>query len=476
MKRDQLDTAAKQEAVLRYLGQFAKQDSGMMTIFACFMVLIMIMVGGIGVDLMRNEMERTRLQAVADRAVLAAADLDQTQDPATVVQDYFDKSGLGEYVSSVTVEEGLNFRTVHVDASGHTDTQFMGALGQETLPLPAQAKAEEKVNKVEISLVLDISGSMDDNNKMENMQDAAGTFIDAVLKPENQDLISINLIPYSQHVNVGEPIFERMNVDVEHDYSHCIEFPNSDFGTTTLDTTRLNTQMQHFQWNYYSIQSGTQLNTRYDTVCPRYDYEAILPMSQDPNELKNQINQLKPRAGTQIFYGMKWAAGMLDPSFRSLNASLSGAGHVDGVFAVRPASYEDEETLKTIVLMTDGQNSSAVRIAEYYYRNESLRAHWRDWNFQYYLLNYVNSYYHNRFYYTKYSESQGDQLLYNMCDAAKAKHIVIWTIGFEVQDHGASVMEYCASSPSHFFRVEGVDISNAFEAIARQINQLRLTQ
>ena len=39
-----------------------------------------------------------------------------------------------------------------------------------------------------------------------------------------------------------------------------------------------------------------------------------------------------------------------------------------------------------------------------------------------------------------------------------------------------NVMRDCASSPSHFFRVEGVEIEDAFEAIARQINQLRLTQ
>ena len=211
-------------------------------------------------------------------------------------------------------------------------------------------------------------------------------------------------------------------------------------------------------------------------MCPRNDYVAILPMSQNPSDLKNQIDQLMPRAGTQIFMGMKWATAMLDPSFRSINSSLASAGIVDGAFAGRPADHSDDETLKTIVLMTDGQNSSAVRIKDYYYRNRDLRVHWQNWNFQYYLNRYVRSNRHWRFYEQKYSEAQGDALLYNICDAAKAKNMVIWTIGFEVQDHGANVMEYCASSPSHFFRVEGVNINNAFEAIARQINQLRLTQ
>ena len=67
-------------------------------------------------------------------------------------------------------------------------------------------------------------------------------------------------------------------------------------------------------------------------------------------------------------------------------------------------------------------------------------------------------------------------MLGNICDAAKDQGIVVWSIGFEVTNHSAGVMEDCASSASHFFRVEGVEISDAFESIAKQINQLRLTQ
>ncbi len=88
----------------------------------------------------------------------------------------------------------------------------------------------------------------------------------------------------------------------------------------------------------------------------------------------------------------------------------------------------------------------------------------------------MNWRYRGNWYYQKYSASKGDTLLDSICTAAKNERIVVWSIGFEVSDHGANVMRSCASSPSHFFRVEGVEISDAFEAIAKQINQLRLTQ
>ena len=126
--------------------------------------------------------------------------------------------------------------------------------------------------------------------------------------------------------------------------------------------------------------------------------------------------------------------------------------------------------------MTDGQNHYSYRINDNYYANYSHAAHWDRYSLDWYLNRYVSSYYHNRWKYLKYWPEYGDTLLSNIRSAAKAKNIVIWSIGFEVTDDSAEVMKDCASSPSHFFRVEGVKIRDAFSAIARQINQLRLTQ
>ena len=40
----------------------------------------------------------------------------------------------------------------------------------------------------------------------------------------------------------------------------------------------------------------------------------------------------------------------------------------------------------------------------------------------------------------------------------------------------ADIMEACASSDQHFYRVNGQDIQYAFASIKNQINQLKLTQ
>lgn len=453
--------------------QYSKDEDGAMTYFAFFLLFMMFLVGGIGVDLMQNEMERTRLQATVDRAVLAAADLDQELAPEAVVADYFQKAGLDSFLSNVNVDQGLNYRIVNATASTTSKTRFMRLVGVDDLPVPAIGTAEERVSNVEISMVLDISGSMGSNNKMDNLQDAAGVFIDTVLRPETANLISINLVPYTAQVNAGETIFGVLNTNQHHNFSYCIDFEEDDFDTTSLSYTETYEHMQHFEagWNYR--------NPITNPGCPQQSYEEIMAYSQNNAQLKNRINQYTARANTAIHLGMKWGVAMLDPSFRPITQELGLNGMIDSNFSNRPVNYSNSDTLKTIILMTDGQNVDTVRIHDQYYKDyvpkENAISHWSKYPLYWFLNNHnVGSW--DNWRYLKYSSAQADGFLNNICEAAKNNGIVVWSIGFEVTDYSAGVMRDCASTPSHFFRVEGVEISDAFEAIAKQINQLRLTQ
>lgn len=456
--------------------RFTREEDGLVTIFALFMILIMVFLGGMGVDLMRHERERSKVQAVADRAVLAAADLDQTLPPEEVARDYFNKAGMAEYVSSVTVDEGLNYRRVTVDASRDLNTLFMDSLGQDSLPVPARSTAEERVAKVEISMVLDISGSMRENNKMENLHEAGAVFVDTVLKPENRDLISVSVVPYTAQVNVGRSIFDQLNITRRHGYSYCVDFDDSEFSEVAISQTREYEHMQHFEagwsWNGYHRDNTGRYNNISNPGCPKRSYEQVAAFSQDATWLKNRISRFQPRANTSIHLGMKWGVAMLDPAFRPIGSAIG----VDPAFRNRPASYSDADTLKTVILMTDGVNVTTRRINPQAYANRDHRRHWSDYPLYWWLERNVRSSERWKYYWTKYTPTEADSLLSTICDAAKAKGIVIWSIGFEVGDHGANVMKDCASSDSHFFRVSGVEIVDAFEAIARQINQLRLTQ
>ena len=100
---------------------------------------------------------------------------------------------------------------------------------------------------------------------------------------------------------------------------------------------------------------------------------------------------------------------------------------------------------------------------------------------------YVRPYYdkyvsYNEYYSTYYAYeamvngSQADNRLSDICQAAREEGIVIFAIAFEAPTGGQQALQDCASSASHYFDVEGVEITETFHAIARQINSLRLVQ
>ena len=142
------------------LHHFRREERGSLVLLGLYFFLIMLLVAGLAVDLARFEHRRTALQNTLDRAILAAADIGQVLEPEDVVEDYFARAGLGDVPVAVTVDEGLNFRTVSAQTSVEVPTIFVHTLGIDSFAGPALGTAEERIGNVEISLVLDVSGSM----------------------------------------------------------------------------------------------------------------------------------------------------------------------------------------------------------------------------------------------------------------------------------------------------------------------------
>ena len=68
-------------------------------------------------------------------------------------------------------------------------------------------------------------------------------------------------------------------------------------------------------------------------------------------------------------------------------------------------------------LMTDGVNVTTRRINRQVYANRDHYRHWSDYPFYWWLNRNVRSSERHRWYWTKYSASQADALLDNICDA-----------------------------------------------------------
>jgi len=109
--------------------RFARDEDGAMVIFGLYIFVLMLLAGGMAIDFMRHEHERSQVQYTLDRSILAAAALQQPLKPEDVVSDYFEKSGLKDYNLKVTPDSGLNYRTVRATAHTDVDSFFINMLG-----------------------------------------------------------------------------------------------------------------------------------------------------------------------------------------------------------------------------------------------------------------------------------------------------------------------------------------------------------
>jgi len=518
---------------------FLRQQSGTVTVFATMMFVLMIGVGGIAVDVMRYETQRTRLQNTLDRAILAAASLSQQQNPRDVVNAYFDAAGLQRYRLRVNVEEGLNYRRVSATAEMEVETMFMRLFGVRVLTSPAVGVAEERLPEIEISMVLDISGSMGSYNRMVNMRPAARDFVTAMLAPnvneEGINYVSISIVPYEGMVNAGDTIESVFTLSDEHAESSCVRFAAADFLTTAIAPSSPLERLAH--WDRSGRNSDREFR---DPHCRTDNYAAILPWEHRESVLHAHIDSLSAQGWTAIDLGMTWAVGLLDPAAQPAASALAAAGVIDAQFADRPSIFNDNETLKVVVLMTDGENTYQYDLLQPYKRGESIIYHhaaddrwsiwWEDrgsagqfwipdgapyhysgtwsdtpyrgaesqpldwtWLWANYTARFIseewlrvpaymsgqwNTFNHLRYASTEtYADgADADANLRAICDAARAQGIIVFAIGFEAPAGGQAVMQYCATSAAHYYDVEGIEISDAFRSIARAINRLRLIQ
>lgn len=362
------------------LADFSRDEEGTLLVFGIFAFLIILMVAGVGIDLMRFERDRATLQYTLDRAALAAADLDQPLPPRDVVLDYLRKAGLADYLTGLTIDEGLGYRTVSATAAIDVPTQFMQMTGVDVLRAPAATTAEERIDGVEISLVLDVSGSMNWNRRLRNLKIAAKDFVDTMIDNSPDGNLSISIIPYATQVSLPDEMISQFNVSAEHSYSNCVNFASADFRSAAINPAAPLQRTMHFDpWYRFDGRGSSPMeligmDRGYDSslpVCEAMPNREILPLSKDRATLKSYIDNLWARGNTSIDVGMKWGAALLDPSLRGVVGGLIGAGKVSPAFADRPTDYDAGTTLKVIVLMTDGQNTSQYYINNGYRSGES---------------------------------------------------------------------------------------------------------
>jgi hypothetical protein len=234
---------------------------------------------------------------------------------------------------------------------------------------------------------------------------------------------------------------------------------NADYAAGMVNFTGRPQVPEFTRWNGTDARPTLPANMN-AAWCPQ-DNTAMTILSNDAAYLKSRIDGYQMYDGTGSGIAMNWGLMLLDPSAQPLVARAAAAGMVSAQFANRPASYASTDTIKVLVLMTDGA------ITEQYTAKDTTlgpRApnNWKD------LYDPVGN--------IKQTSGVTAAQLSRVCTTAKANRVIVFTIGFQTNATAQAQMRDCASSPSNFYDVQTLDIASAFRSIATAIQKIKLTQ
>lgn len=437
-----------------------------------FGVTILVLCGMVAfsVDYSRTIAVRSRLQAAADAAVLAASPTGgQTQDQVNAnVTNTFTYNMPDQYMSaSVTVDPPVAITNGYrVTASADVPMSFGKLLGVDTITVRALAEAIRSQNNIEMALVLDNTFSMS-GSKISALQSAAKSLVDQIVAASPAGTVKFALVPFSNYVNVGMQYRSAQWMSVPADWVETVpggSYQTTDWAgcpTTTVTYSCPNDGVPQTCSYQQCTTPGPQRTVTYpsypvnhvwngcagsrtpapdlnvsasfngpipgilDVSCP----SPLARLTTDDSSIKSQIDNMVATGETYISSGLMWGWRVLNPA----------TPFADGV-----AYNSTPKTKKIMILMTDGFNT----------RSQSSTNH------------------------DGSDSTAADQALGQLCAAVKAPGVELYTIDFEVNNTASkALLQGCASGFDHYYDAkDAAALTDAFNNIASSVIKLALSK
>lgn len=460
-----MTSASLGRAVRCALDRLASATGGNVAVIFALATIPLISFVGAAIDYTRANTARTAMQAALDStALMVAKDLTNgtitTSQVAAKAQAYFTALYHNTDAQSVTISASYTASTstaaatVLVNGSGSLNTDFMKVMGFPTLNFGSSSTSTWGANLLRVALVLDNTGSMNDYNKIGNLQTAAQNLVTQLSGlAKNQGDVYISLVPFEVDVNVGT---SNVNATwLRWDLWDPKNYPNSwspwntycsgGYWMTMAQCLGHGYTWGHTvgspstsQWNgcvtdrdqsndttsTAPTSSTTKFPADQDQSCP---VVPIMPLTYNWTALNNAIASMTAQGATNQTIGLQWGwLSLLQQS--PLNAPAESANN----------SYQH-----IVILFTDGLNTM------------------------------------DRFYGDGSSTStQVDTRMTTLCTNMKNSGVTIYTVQIDTDGAGQSaVLPACASNPNNFFMLTSPSqISAAFQQIGTSISKLRVAK
>ncbi|RYD29837.1 MAG: pilus assembly protein, partial [Sphingomonadales bacterium] len=193
--------------------KFLSDRRGNFALITAIAMLPMILAIGFAIDGARYYKARSHLQDAVDTASLAvAASEEQDTRVLRTMAEEFIRSNLDERTI-----DNVNFdwftstpEEINAGVHGSITTTFMQLANVKTMPVSVSTVAKRAPKQiVEIALVLDNTYSMSapdaktGETRIETLRKASKSLVETLLPTDEPGPLSIALVPYADHVNVG---------------------------------------------------------------------------------------------------------------------------------------------------------------------------------------------------------------------------------------------------------------------------------
>ncbi|MGL4439540.1 MAG: vWA domain-containing protein [Bosea sp. (in: a-proteobacteria)] len=458
--------------LLSVLKRFRRDDEAAVGLIFGLALVPMMGLTGVAVDYSRSAAVRNELQVAVDATSLTLAKdsvIETSAQYNTRAQIVFNanwNSRFGASLQSLTVTKGTD--KFKVDAKARVDYAVMSIFGVTGGDVSATATSGWGLNKIEIALVLDNTGSMGWSNKMQELKKAlCGDQTCGNLNPTTgfvrkmkdaavlNDQIRVSLVPFDTSVRVpaatqtlitsGAPLgstfaytgagYCNSNPTTAQRVSF-VRFAGRDKDTTSngagCGTGRITQPTwQGCLWDRDQMNaldtkpSGVDFNdvqTLYPAVTCRSNNLArmtsFIDVKTSSSTLISALATMQPSGNTNLTIGVTWGTNMLTP------------GNV-----LSTAAASEPNLQRFMILLTDGTNTENRQTG---------------------------------------NSGQIDARAKLACADAKAKGILIYAI--RVIEGNQALLKECASGPGYYYEVSNASqIDGVFTAIAGKINSIRLT-
>ncbi len=187
---------------------------GSVALMSAATMALMVGISGLAVDTSRNYLVRTRLKSALDAAALVAArQIDQPTreaDARAMFWSHF-PSGRGHFGATITGPQiaWIGNSQVQVSATASLDTTLFSVISPTAMAVADSSTAERLGAGLELAIVLDQTGSMDDVGstgvrKIDAAKNAVRTMLDVLYGgSDTRPSFYVSLVPFARTINIG---------------------------------------------------------------------------------------------------------------------------------------------------------------------------------------------------------------------------------------------------------------------------------